>query len=78
MPVNLWIALLLDFFFWSEMFLKELSNLIFSNLFIYYVILFAIVPGELQRDSAIHILVSKLPSHPACHITLSRVPCVVQ
>ena len=45
---------------------------------IYDVILFAIAPSELQGDSAIHILVSKLPSHPGCHITLSRVPRAVQ
>ena len=38
-----------------------------------------IVSGEQQRDSAKHILVSilpKLPSHPSCHLTLSRVPWV--
>ena len=38
-----------------------------------------IVSGEQQRDSAKYILVSilpKLPSHPGCHITLSRVPWV--
>ena len=37
-----------------------------------------IVSGEQQRDSAIHIHVSILPqtpSHPGCHITLSKVPC---
>ena len=78
MPANLSIALLLDFFFLSEMFLKELSNLTLSKLLIYDVILFAIAPSELQGDSAIHILVSKLPSHPGCHITLSRVPRAVQ
>ena len=39
-----------------------------------------IVSGEQQRDSATHIHVSilpKLPSHPGCHITLSRVPCEI-
>ena len=37
--------------------------------------------GTWQRDSAMHIGVStlpKLPAHPGCHITLSRVPCVLQ
>ena len=40
-----------------------------------------IVSDEQQRDSAICIHVpfsSKLPSHPGCHITLSRVPCAIQ
>ena len=38
-----------------------------------------IISGEQQRDSAIHTHVSILlqtpPTHPGCHITLSRVPC---
>ena len=40
-----------------------------------------IVSGKQQRDSGIHIHVSispKLPSHPGCHITWSRVPLAVQ
>ena len=40
-----------------------------------------IVSGGQQRDSTIHIHVSilpKLPSHPHCHITLSRVTYDVQ
>ena len=40
-----------------------------------------IVSGGEQRDSAIHIkypFSSKLPSHPGCHITLSRDPCAVE
>ena len=56
--------------------------------FIYFKFLFCIgvqtinnviVLGEMQRDSTIHIHVSILPQtpfHPACHITLSRVPCL--
>ena len=38
------------------------------------------VSGRQGRDSAIHMHVSfspKLPSHPGCRITLSRVPCAV-
>ena len=36
--------------------------------------------GEQQRDSAIYMypFSPKLPSHPGCHITLSRVPCTIQ
>ena len=38
------------------------------------------VSGGQKRDSAIYIhtypFSPKLPSHPGCHITLSRVPCV--
>ena len=40
-----------------------------------------IVSGEQQRDSAIHVhasILSQLPSHPDCHLTLSRVPGAVQ
>ena len=40
-----------------------------------------IVSGEQQGDSAKHVLVSILPqtpSHPGCHITLSRVPSAMR
>ena len=40
-----------------------------------------VVSGEQRRDSAIHIHVSfspKVPSHPGCHITLSRVPYAIE
>ena len=36
------------------------------------------VSGEQRRDSAIHThvcILPQLPSHPGCHVTLSRVPC---
>ena len=39
-----------------------------------------IVSGEQRRDSAIHIhvcILPQTPSHPGCHITLSRVPCAI-
>ena len=31
-----------------------------------------------QRSPALHMHVSKLLSHPGCHITLNRVPCATQ
>ena len=34
-----------------------------------------IVSGGQQRDSATHIRVSILPSHPGCCMILSRGPC---
>ena len=40
-----------------------------------------IASGEQQRDSAIHYMYPfspQPPSHPGCHATLSRVPCVLQ
>ena len=45
-----------------------------------------IVSGGQQGNSAIHIQVylstyplsPRLPSHPGCHITLSRVPCAIR
>ena len=38
-----------------------------------------IILGEQQRNSAMymHPFSPKLPSHPDCHVTLSRVPCAV-
>ena len=38
------------------------------------------VSGEQLRSSAIHICVSILqsPSHPGCHMTLSRLPCAAE
>ena len=38
-----------------------------------------IVSDGQHSDSVIHTHVSiKLPSHPGCHVTLSRVPCAKQ
>ena len=34
-----------------------------------------IVSGGQPRDSATHIHVSILPSHPGCRMIVSRVPC---
>ena len=68
----------------SQIFLMFLINFFFYFLFCFWVqsINIAIVSGEWQRNSAIHTLVSipppKLPSHPGCHLTLSRVPCAAQ
>ena len=36
-----------------------------------------IVLGEQQRDRVMYPFSPKLPSHPDCCITLSRVPCAI-
>ena len=58
----------------------QLSDQFFTFIAINSVV---IVSGGQQRDSAIHIIYMypfcpTLPSHPGCHVTLSRVPCAIQ
>ena len=63
--------------------LKLSLQLFFKN--VYFVLeysqltLLVIVSGGQQRNSATHAHVSSRPqllSHPSCHLTLNRVPCV--
>ena len=70
------------FFYLSFKFLFPWPFVFFLSLLLYTGIQLInnVVLGAQQSSSAIHIHVSiipKLPSHPGCHTTLSRVPCAV-
>ena len=77
---SIWVSFIFSFFFCCD------QHLIFLFICLTFYFLTGvqtinnvIVLGEMQRDSTIHIHVSILPqtpSHPACHITLSRVLCL--